>query len=312
MNYEFKNLRTFKLSDGRVGVSFFYNNKRFRFFNSKTINENYNPNACAISEKEKQLELMMLSFAKSLEKGWRPKKIVKVKVVKPIDINFIQACQESLEQKLKINYSNYYIKDLKTAYCKIIDYCNSKDYKNLMLSEFDSFKAKDLINNISSSNRVQLNYKRTFSALLSEMFINYKMTNPFLQIKVVKTEEVLHKPIKDIKVVFDELQEANANLHLCCLLAYGCLLRPHREIRNLKWGDFNDDCSIISLSGSRNKGKKNRVVPVPLFVQKHLIKADDEINIFTNTTSPFNDDYFKTLWSRYKKQSKLIERDNTL
>ena len=35
-------------------------------------------------------------------------------------------------------------------------------------------------------------------------------------------------------------------------------------------------------------------------------------NIFSNTPIEFNEDYFKTLWSRFKKQSKLINRDNTI
>lgn len=312
MNYEFKNLKTFKLNDGRVGVSFFYDNKRYRFFNCKAISENYNPNTCIVSDKQKQLDLMLLAFSKSLEKGWRPKKEVKLKVVKPIDINFLLACKESYEQKIKLDYSCYYVKDLKTAYAKIKDYISSKDYKNLKLSEFDSTIARELINFTSDSKRVQLNFKRTYSALLSEIFTKYKLSNPFQLVKLVKTEEVLHKPIKEIKLVFEELQKENTNLHLCCLLAYGCLLRPHREIRNLKWDDFNEDCSIISLSGSKNKGKKNRIVPVPLFIRQYLKKGANELNIFTNTTVPFNSDYFKTVWSRYKKKSKLIEPDNTL
>ena len=34
--------------------------------------------------------------------------------------------------------------------------------------------------------------------------------------------------------------------------------------------------------------------------------------IFTNSLIEFNDDYFKTLWSRYKKQSKIIDGEVTL
>ena len=37
-------------------------------------------------------------------------------------------------------------------------------------------------------------------------------------------------------------------------MTYGCLLRPHREVRELTWGDFTADLSYIKLSGSR----KNR------------------------------------------------------
>lgn len=312
MSYEFKNLKSFKLNDERVGVSFYYNTKRYRFFNSKAINENFNPNLCKDEEKQKQLELMLNSFSKSLEKGWRPLKEKKNKLVKPIDIRFIDACVICYNQKIKLDYSVYYKKDLKTANSKIIRFIETNNYCNLMLSEFDTLIARDLINYISNSKRVQLNYKRTFSALLSEMFIKFKMTNPFQFVKLVKTEEILHKPIKDIKSVFEELHVENTNLHLCCLLAYGCLLRPHREIRNLKWDDFNEDCTQISLAGNRNKGKKNRIVPIPQFVQKYLKKGNSRDNIFSNNEYPFNEDYFKTLWSRYKKKSKLLEPDNTL
>ena len=34
--------------------------------------------------------------------------------------------------------------------------------------------------------------------------------------------------------------------------------------------------------------------------------------IFTNSPIEFNDDYFKTLWGRYKKQSKIIDVETTL
>ena len=36
------------------------------------------------------------------------------------------------------------------------------------------------------------------------------------------------------------------------------------------------------------------------------------IYIFTDTTTPLNEDYFKTLWSRFKRVSKLLEQDQTL
>ena len=38
----------------------------------------------------------------------------------------------------------------------------------------------------------------------------------------------------------------------------------------------------------------------------------DTINIFTNEEKPFNKDYFKTLWSRYKAQSTILEDLQTL
>lgn len=312
MNYEFKNLKKFKLSNGRMGISFFYNEKRFRFFNSSVIGENFNPNICNESLKEKPHDLLYQSFFIKLEKGWRPIEEKKQKKIKPIDIKIIEAVNLCYNNKLNLDYSKSYKKDLTISYNRLNDFISNRKYQNLYLSDFNINIAKDLINFTSNSKRVQLNFKRNYSALLSDIFKEYKFENPFPLIKLVKTEEVLHKPIKEIKLVFDELEKFNSNLHLCCLLAYGCLLRPHREIRNLKWDDFNVDCTQISLAGNRNKGKKNRIVPIPLFVQKYLTKGNSGDNIFSNNESPFNEDYFKTLWSRYKKISKLLEPDNTL
>ena len=34
--------------------------------------------------------------------------------------------------------------------------------------------------------------------------------------------------------------------------------------------------------------------------------------MFTGKKEPYNPDYLKTLWTRYKKKSKLIEKDQTL
>ena len=95
-------------------------------------------------------------------------------------------------------------------------------------------------------------------------------------------------------------------------MTYRCLLRPHREIRGLTWSDFSDDLKYIHLSGNRNKSGRNRIVPVPLYIREILVKADLNNNIFSNKLQPLNKDYFKTLWSRFKRVSKLLEQDQTL
>ena len=80
----------------------------------------------------------------------------------------------------------------------------------------------------------------------------------------------------------------------------------------LKWSDFSDDLGYIHLSGNRNKSGKNRIVPVPIYIRELLDKGQPQHNIFRDTIRPLNEDYFKTLWSRFKKVSKLLEQDQTL
>ena len=89
-------------------------------------------------------------------------------------------------------------------------------------------------------------------------------------------------------------------------MTYGCLLRPHCEIRELSWSDFSDDLKYIHLSGNRNKSGRNRIVPVPSYIRDILIKGDPNHNIFSDKPQPYNDDYFKTLWSRFKRQSDIL------
>ena len=130
--------------------------------------------------------------------------------------------------------------------------------------------------------------------------------------KLKKPNSILHKPILEINLLIDEIFRFNKKLHLCCLLTYGCLLRPHREIRELKWKDFSSNLSYIKLSGSNNKSGRNRIVPVPKYVREVLIKGDSELNIFSGKVTPLNNDYFKTLWSRFKKVSNILEDGQTL
>ena len=64
-------------------------------------------------------------------------------------------------------------------------------------------------------------------------------------------------------------------------MTYGCLLRPHQEIRLLKWEDFSDDLSHINLTGSKVKSKRNRIVPVPKYMREILVKGENQDNIFS-------------------------------
>lgn len=69
--------------------------------------------------------------------------------------------------------------------------------------------------------------------------------NPIKGFKNRRAQAKLNKPIENVSVLLNEIKAYNKNLYLCCLLTYGCLLRPHREIRGLTWGDFSDDLSTI-------------------------------------------------------------------
>ena len=174
--------------------------------------------------------------------------------------------------------------------------------------------SKQFLNNIPLKYINNTSYNTTRRHL--NVLVNYLYDNGFeIQksgLKTRKQNETLHKPINDVKALLDEVYFFNKNLHLCCLLTYCCLLRPHQEIRLLKWSDFNDDLSYLSLSGSRVKSKRNRHVPVPLAIRKLLVRNEPHTNIFSGKEAPYNNDYFKTLFRRFKRLNNHINNGVTL
>ena len=60
------------------------------------------------------------------------------------------------------------------------------------------------------------------------------------------------------------------------------------------------------------KSKRNRQVPVPLVIRKLLVRNEPCINIFSGKETPYNNDYFKTLFRRFKGLNNHIDNGVTL
>jgi len=278
-------------------INVYYDKIRYRFWNGKTINIDLK---C-----EDNPILLKAAFELKVREGWRPK--AKQKVVKTKPKTLIQVLEHSIEQKITNNYSTRYIKDSKRVLRLWKAFEVENKLINITLDKVQVSHAREFLIRPTWSPKTQLTVKSTLSALLSE-------SKPDLvkAVKLKKPSSTMHKPFANIKEVLQELKDFNTNLHLCCIITYGCLLRPHREIRELTWGDFSEDLSHINLSGHRNKSGRNRIVPVPSYIKELLVKGEPSQNIFSGKSLPYNEDYFKTLWSRFKAQSKYIEQGQTL
>lgn len=288
-------------SKDNIYVSFNFNGKRIRISNGKKIGINLKPNSFPVEKRNEMGKLLASEVYKFLQSH---KKLVYNKATDEnktrTDLEYLNL---ALERKFKSNLSKKYLQTLEFIYLKIKEI--SKD------GEINGQTIEKLLSNYV--NATSYNTIRThLSALISEAMNLGLKHNPMQHIKRKRQEEKLHKPFNNIKEVLEEIKEFNANLYLCCLLTYGCLLRPHREIRELKWKDFSSDLSFINLSGSRNKSKKNRIVPVPDFIKNELTPTLLDDNIFSNKEMPFNPSYFKTLWIKYKRKSIFLEKNQTL
>jgi integrase len=278
-------------------IIIYYNEIRHRYWNGKSINVN-------INSKENPT-LLKAAFELKLRDGWRPQP--KKKEIKEVPITVLEVLKQGVKSKISQGFSERYIKDIKRIVLLWKRYESEKHIKNLTIDKLQPSDIRKFLVRPYWSPKTQLNIKSTLSPL-----INCYRPNLISKVKLKKPTSTLHKPFDNINEILEAIKAYNKQLYLCCLMTYGCLLRPHREIRELTWGDFSDDLKYIHLSGNRNKSGRNRIVPVPIYIRELLIKGQPHHNIFSGREQPLNQDYFKTLWGRFKRQSNLLEQDQTL
>lgn len=284
-----------------VYVSFSIEGKRIRLYNGKRINSPIDPNRHPIEQRFEMGKILasdvykhLLNDGKLLE--FRSKKFLAE------DLKDIDYIKQALDTKLRGGYSKKYIDMLR--------YCYRLIFQQTQNSEITSKTIKNILSRYTSG--VSYNtLKAHLKVLINEARLQGMKSNPMNGILSRKNKAKLHKPFDDVGAILHEIKDYNNNLHLCSLLTYGCLLRPHREIRELCWDDISKELNEIRLCGKRNKSGRNRVVPIPSYIIPFLKKKGSG-SIFEGFTNPPNPEYFKTLWGRYKSKSKILKQGQTL
>lgn len=305
-----------KKTDGRIYVSVSLNGRRQRFSSGEVIGQDIQPNRFSGSRRFEEAKALEAAFILAIRQGWVPKPQTFAERPKR-ENNAINILRASIKQKLSSDYSRHYKKDIVYIAKQFEEYLTKQRLTDLTLDQLSTAIIRDYLDSRTVSTRAKRNQKAYLATLFKYSLDEFGLKSPFKDIRLPRTTEVLHKPFTNVQAVLEEIYTYDHRLHLCCLLAYGCLLRPHREIRELTWGDFNEDLTVISISGKRNKGKRNRIVPVPKYVREGLnaFKGDSDqnnYNIFTGTPKAYNADFFKTLWNRFKQRSTLLEPNQTM
>ena len=281
------------ISAGKEFVNLYYNNSRFRYWNGRVI---------GIDLKVSQNpELLKSAFELKLIQGWKPEKRKTVKKTKAVlPPTFLSVIESELQKTLQGNYSFHHKRDARWVFRELETFLTDRDLAMVTNEKLKQVDLEDFVYQNKWSNRTQKNVVTTLKCITKG-----GIHERFKRIKTKRTKSTLHKPIKDVTGLLSDLKEFNHNLYLTCLLTYGCLLRPHQEIRLLKWEDIDLEKGLIALSGSRNKSGRNRIVPIAPFVKKELtsFKEQEQGLVFSNQGSPYSKDYFSVLWKRFKENS---------
>ena len=287
--------------DGRVEVVVNYKGKRMRLQNGNTFGIQIKPNSFPESQRVNQGMILAAEIYAKLASGYNPlenKVVNKIHLLSDVDI-----LERALQKKIEQGFSKHYTTQLRYCFNSLI-----KNTRGGIVTKRSVEQTLSHFDNSTSYNTMRRGLIVLFNAAKELGWDK----NPMEGIGNRRAKASLNKPLGNISALLEEIKVYNDNLYLCCLLTYGCLLRPHREVRELKWSDFTDDLSYIRLSGDRNKSGRNRIVPVPSYVKEKLDRKDGHLNIFSGTEQAFHPDYFKGLWSRFKRRSKLLEANQTL
>ena len=302
------------LTSGTHYIYLWYQGKRYRFNNGKIINQDIYPNHLPIEQRTKEAQVLLIAFTLAVRKGWVPE-VRKAKVKKQMRVSEIAS--KVLQRKLSLDYSKPYKNDLKRTVRLWNSYIEKEGIKSDLASSLNTDVIADFIFKTAVTPASKANLKRNISALLKDELESLGVVINLRSIKLPKRAQELHKPIADVPGLLEEIKAFNDNLHLCCLMTYTMLLRPHREIRCLSFSDFNEDFTQLSLGGQRVKSKRNRILPVPDVVRLAVIDRykrllNREFNLFSCSFHIHHDDYFKGLWSKYKVNSALLKKQQTL
>ena len=312
----------------RSYIVYYFNGERCREYNGKSLNLKIFPNkASTLKEKTKLLGKLLFETQKALEKGWNPLVVIKAEpmpVPTPVTLRHTveQAFKEVQIEKLASQLSDKYKREIKLLVKDFLAYL-SEDEKCKPINELQSHIIETYLNQFKATSVYYMSKRRLLAVFFAE-FVRKKYI-PDNLIKAtprVKTKASLHKIYtkEQLYAILKYLNANHPNLYLCALLSYGCLLRPHQEIRFLKKKHFNEDFSTIALSGSENKSARVRVVAVPKYVQEALRDrlveiVNPETNIFTMEEWAFNEYYFSMNWTRLRGcmlTAKVLQEDQTI
>ena len=301
----YDSLRVTRVTKDRFCITLYFEGKKHRLYNGHSIGSASSPNRLPAKERKSSFESLLREFQRAISKGWTPNEVPEA---------LAEVCHgdvlidKALGHKLSKPYSLHYQRKIRWICGELKRYLNGKTLNASLAAQF--------LNQSHWSPAMRNNLRSHYSSLESSLRLFGYSGTAKTKVKRERVCERLHRPFDNTAEVLGEIKQFDRRLYLCCLMAYGCLLRPHREIRLLTWDEISLDKKQIALSGDRTKGKKNRIIPLPEYVFDELSiwsqMPERRHYLFGTSDKPFGPDFFNGLWTKYKKKSKLLKDEQTI
>ena len=306
----------------RAFIYYYLGGKRQKDYCGKKFNLEIYPNSIKnYNERLKALRQLAYEVTKILENGWTPQpKAPDLKIKEEVTLK--TALTNILKEKLDSHLSKVYKRDLNNVCSSLLKYFG-ESLNNMEISKIKEIDIEPFLDQYKKSGTYYMSKRKTTNVFFSELVRKKLLSeNPVKDTRPMKRIVKLHQVYdkKQLNDVLGFLLEEYPNLHFCCLLTYGCFLRPHQEIRLLKKRHVSDNIDKIVLAASENKSRRVRTSIIPTYVKEFLkVKlaeiSNPEINLLSSQIEPFNDSYINTQWSRAKKRMLelgLLEKEHTI
>jgi integrase len=303
----FESIRVTKVSEHRYCITLMFEGTKHRYYNGLSIGSTSKPNSLPPKLRLGAFESLLNEFRLATARGWTPNEPVTHNKTQVLSSNDL--IDQAIAHKLSKPYSVHYQRKIKWIGEQLKSYLNGKALNPKSAAAF--------LNQPHWSPAMRNNLRSHYSSLESSlMLFGYRGTAKS-EVKRERVAERMHKPFDNTAAILSEIKEFDQRLYLCCLIAYGCLLRPHREIRLLRWSEISIQKQQIALAGDRTKGKRNRVLPIPNYVLEELIRLKSSVYqndeyVFGQNNKPYGPDFFNGLWTKFKRRSKLLKPDQTI
>ncbi|WP_104384807.1 tyrosine-type recombinase/integrase [Sphingobacterium sp. HMA12] len=296
--------------------------KKYKEYTGIKLGLDIQPNSSiTIKERTEQLRLLEYEFRKAIEFGKYPVNQSKLRIKTTENTPLKELLDIAINNKRKANLSPKYVYHLEKLTEKLKQFLSPEEL-NGNINNLQRSRIQEYMNQFNSSASNYMISRRHIKAIFAEIDKDFEFNTSIInRTDKRKATPKLHQIYSDnqIKEVLSFLKTNHKDLYLCCLMSYGCLLRPHNEIRLLKRYHFKNNVTEIHLSGDENKGKKIRTVPIPHYVRELIIERLEGLsyddNLFTRKPEIHNPYYFSTAWTRmFKLMEKegIIEKNQTI
>lgn len=299
-----------------------FDGNKIKEYNGNRINVNIKPNlAKSIEERRMLLKSLEFEYRLRLQNGIYYGLLENDSVKLTSKKSVKNLLDEALELKSNSGLSKGYIKSLEGIHKQFINFLTNKELAG-NIHQLNRKRVQSFLSQFQSSATYYMDRRRKLGVLFS--CISKELETALLMVKTTETKKakpILHQIYgkKQMKDILSFLEENHFNLYICCLISYGCFLRPHKEIRCLKKHHFKKNFTEIHLSAEENKSGKIRVVNVPDYVsqalKQRLLSISENDNIFTLESNCPNEYYFSTAWTRMFKlmqEKSIIKKNQTI